>query len=250
MSITNRGQKWEWLNSIWILWTFAFGFFSWISFFYIGFRTKQTKWIISGIIYAIPFILAMIFMDGDNNPNNDHWMVNVTAGLTLFLGIIAIVHAFLVRKEYLLRLSTIKANKINQNEALKRKIEAEYGNRVQPTHQPNQSHAHLFEEKKEPTSFSPNHHAVESSSTIPPNQSPINLNLASEEMIASLPGIGTVLARAAIQHRQYRGGFQSLEEFAFLLQLKPHIVERIRPLVVVTPIYPKQPSSHGRMVDY
>jgi hypothetical protein len=52
--------------------------------------------------------------------------------------------------------------------------------------------------------------------------------------------------------RETRGGFRSVEDFGEALDLKPHKVERIRPLVCAsTPVQRSQPpESPGRVVDY
>ena len=69
----------------------------------------------------------------------------------------------------------------------------------------------------------------------------IDLNRASEEQIASLPGINLIMAKRAVSLRDARGGFDSLEDFSHALGLKPHIKERIRPMVG------SWPQSSGRI---
>lgn len=78
----------------------------------------------------------------------------------------------------------------------------------------------------------------------------LELNSASEEEIAALPGVGIILAKKAISVRQTKGGFCSIDEFMEILGLKPHIVVRIRPLVKVHPPEPKPPQTGRRVVDY
>jgi DNA uptake protein ComE-like DNA-binding protein len=77
------------------------------------------------------------------------------------------------------------------------------------------------------------------------------LNNSSEREIASLPGVGVIVAKRVISLRDSRGGFHSVEDFGEALNLKPHVVERIRPLVFVSP--PQQSGSSGssgRVVDF
>lgn len=95
MPVTTKGKRWEILHSLWIGWTFTFGFFNWVAFLYIGFRAKQRKWILWGLFYGIPFVLAML------NPNLNNWLGDVTMILIIVLGVVGIFHAFKVRKEYL-----------------------------------------------------------------------------------------------------------------------------------------------------
>ncbi len=105
---TARGQVWEWLHSIWILWTFTFGFFNWIAFAYIGIRVRQPRWLLAAVFYAAPLGLAFVF-----GPYvSDSWL-NAFIAAMVGLSVVSIVHAFLVRKEYLLRLDLIERESAN-----------------------------------------------------------------------------------------------------------------------------------------
>ncbi len=53
---TSRGSTWEWLHSLWILWTFALGIFSWVAFFYVAFRTRRVRWFLWGLAYFAVFL--------------------------------------------------------------------------------------------------------------------------------------------------------------------------------------------------
>lgn len=59
--------------------------------------------------------------------------------------------------------------------------------------------------------------AVETAVQVPqeeilPDLSPLNLNTATEEELAELPGIGQELARRIAEYRTERGAFQTVEE--------------------------------------
>lgn len=110
MSVTARGKRWEILHSLWIGWTFTLGFFNWVAFLYIGIRAKQRKWILWGLFYSTPFILAML------TPNSRSWLWSVVVALTLLLGIIGIIHAFRIRDEYLLHLEVLQRRKSRPEE--------------------------------------------------------------------------------------------------------------------------------------
>ncbi len=78
-----------------------------------------------------------------------------------------------------------------------------------------------------------------------------DINNDGEGVLAELPGVGVVLAKKAIAVRTENGGFNSLEDFAAAIGLKPHIVERLRPLVVLGACERTQPSMlKGRVIDY
>lgn len=99
MSATKKGTRWEILHSLWIGWTFTLGFFNWIAFLYIGLRVDRKRWLLWGVFYSIPFILAMSL------PDLNGWPGDLVVALTFIMGAMGIVHAFLIRKDYLSRLA-------------------------------------------------------------------------------------------------------------------------------------------------
>ncbi|GAC1625664.1 MAG: hypothetical protein NVS4B2_04390 [Chloroflexota bacterium] len=80
---------------------------------------------------------------------------------------------------------------------------------------------------------------------------PVDLNRASEEQLARLPGIGPVYAKKAVKVRSTKGGFDSLDDFASALELSPHLADRLLDMGTVAPRRPvARPSSGKRIVDY
>jgi DNA uptake protein ComE-like DNA-binding protein len=80
---------------------------------------------------------------------------------------------------------------------------------------------------------------------------PVDINNAAEEQIATLPSIGFIVAKRIVNVRQERGGFRSVEDLANSVNLSPHVVERIRPLVSISPSHrPKGPDFPGRVADF
>ncbi|CAN5661482.1 hypothetical protein BH20ACT11_BH20ACT11_10280 [soil metagenome] len=102
MSVTKKGRRWELLHSLWVGWTFTLGFFNWIAFLYIGVRSNNRRWLYWGGFYSIPFILALL------HPDLEGWSGNMIMTLLLGLGVVSIVHAFLIRKDYLSRLAMLQ----------------------------------------------------------------------------------------------------------------------------------------------
>jgi hypothetical protein len=88
---------------LWIGWTFLFGFFSWLAFAYIGIRGRHPRWLLWAALYATPIMLFVIVTG-----NFSQRWANVTLSATVALGVVSIVHALLVRREYLLRLDLIQ----------------------------------------------------------------------------------------------------------------------------------------------
>lgn len=204
-----------------------------------------------GALYSIPFILTMAF--GDRYETTE-WQWDLI-GFSLVGGWIAsMIHAFRIRKEYLYRLEAIELREPYEDYKLRGQIQAEYGvkfNRT-PLEQPPTPQPSYVEQPKPVLQKVPTQPAnnLPPTQPEPPKTEPIDLNKASEFELAGLPGVGPILAKKAIMERERIGGFQSLEDFSQLLNLKPHHVEKIRPLVVVGPPQVAAQKRSGRMVDF
>jgi phage shock protein PspC (stress-responsive transcriptional regulator) len=78
----------------------------------------------------------------------------------------------------------------------------------------------------------------------------LDLNQASEQELATLPGLTSLQVKQLVKTRTEKGGFRSLEEVAQLLSLKPHVVEQLRPLLQFGSVAQRgQETSSGRRVD-
>ncbi|WP_424356366.1 ComEA family DNA-binding protein [Methanobacterium sp. MBAC-LM] len=247
MADTSKGTLWELTHSLWILWTLAFGFLSWVSFFYIGFRTKQRKWILWGLIYSSSAITAMLIgptADYSIMVPEDSWIMDLQIFYFFGLWLISIFHAFWVRKEYLLRLEAISDPEIRDEAYLKRKyaMEYTYGNEEKSKFQNPFKRSSVNSELKQ-------EHVKDAESL----SKPVDINNDPEEVIAELPGVGSILAKKAVETRQL-SPFKSVDEFGEILGLKPHIIERVRPLIVISSEFPdneeSETSTSGRLVDY
>jgi DNA uptake protein ComE-like DNA-binding protein len=148
------------------------------------------------------------------------------------------VHAFVARPEFLIRLDA----ELSADSA--RSSPAPHARRVVPV---DATHTPLTP----PTAPKPPAPRVPPTppAAAPLPTAPVDLNAAPDAAIAALPGIGPILARRAVELRDARGGFSSVDDFADALDLKPHVLERIRPLAFTTP-HPAPPRPTGRRVDY
>lgn len=115
-------RNWRIINSLWIILTFTLGFLNWIAFLYVGLHVRQRMWILSGIIYAIPLTLLILFA---NTPIYTAWLGSVIVVLIFITGVISIIQAFKIRNEYLIRLEAKKEIDIANQENLKRKLKNE-----------------------------------------------------------------------------------------------------------------------------
>jgi competence protein ComEA len=61
----------------------------------------------------------------------------------------------------------------------------------------------------------------------------VNVNTATAEELALLPGVGAVKAQAILEARQDRGSFRSVEELLEVRGIGPAALERIRSHVVL-----------------
>ncbi len=237
--VTHLGQRWEIRHSIWMLWIFTLGFFNWVGFLYVGIRSRNQAWVAWGAFYSVPFILAMIFAE-----RNQAIMSNVVVPLTVILGVAGIVHAFRIRPHYLRRL------------AARQRGGARPGTTFYPSEQRRQSPpaSGVPAVEPPPTSSSVDHSpAADPQRTAATTSRPdmaLDLNRATEGELASLPGVGPVLAKRAVAVRAERAGFGSVDELGHVLDLKPHVVERLRPLLTVGPRPEQTGGRTGRLVDF
>ena len=61
----------------------------------------------------------------------------------------------------------------------------------------------------------------------------IDINSADEKKLASLPGLTIIDAKKAIEYRDNNGGFDNEDAFFALLGLKPHIIVKLKDLIIV-----------------
>lgn len=54
----------------------------------------------------------------------------------------------------------------------------------------------------------------------------VDVNQDSVDKIAGLPNINCILAKKAVQIRKNKGGFESIEDFCFSMELKPHVAKK------------------------
>ncbi|HEY7769771.1 helix-hairpin-helix domain-containing protein [Longimicrobium sp.] len=229
MAITKRGLGWELLQSAWVLVPPAsVGMLVWAAFLYAGIRARHRPWLVAAAVYFLGFASALALTD-----NSDNW----TGLIVVALWFVGTVHAFIVRPEFLIRLDAdLSADAARSSPAppIRRIVP------VDATYAP----------FTPPAAPSPSAPPVSPPVPAAPQPSaPVDLNAAPEPAIAALPGVGPILARRAVELRDARGGFASVDDFADALDLKPHILERIRPLAFTTP-RAAPPRPMGRRVDY
>lgn len=74
----------------------------------------------------------------------------------------------------------------------------------------------------------------------------IDINRCTQAELLTLPGVGIVQAKAAMQYRQEHGSFRSVEEFTEVLELKPHFaVQVFERATVAAPAAPEKKPVTG-----
>ncbi|MBC5635674.1 helix-hairpin-helix domain-containing protein [Ornithinibacillus sp. BX22] len=249
--ITPFGRKWEYRHSLWLNWLFGpFLLTGFISFLYIGIRTKKNKWIIAGVIYFI--VMAQYFFYFGNY-DSDSTFFNLSILLVCAGWVAAWVHAFQARREYL-RIIALQVI----NDPL----------RHTPPYIVNTTYP--FPGAKEPFENIKHVKKQKTSTSVTEQKEPfvININGASMQEIASHPYIGNILARQIVQVRDKVGEFKSFAHLVEETNMKPHIIAKAKPYIQfseelqTTPsnwedkekkpsgsTVKKEPTS-GRIVDY
>jgi DNA uptake protein ComE-like DNA-binding protein len=219
MGYTHRGQRWEYRQSWYMLalftpWTF------WFPLLYTGIRTLQFRWIIWGLFYGLPSFIRMKFDPADFGLEEmfKRWLFTSM--------VLAAIHAFRARAEFLVRL----ANYIETRELLmegarlrREQLEADAGS------------ADASQEDRETEGEQV--HAHESShANVTPAPAPIrrlfDVNFIGERELAMLPGMGPERAKQAVAMRQTLGSFNSFDHFAEKMGLSAAARERLRPIFI------------------
>jgi hypothetical protein len=205
------------LRSWWVLLALLpFGWLSWLAFLYAGLRARRPLWLAFAAIYFGGGLASFILVGVDGDPDGG-WpgTVGTILGLAVWGGVF--VHALAIRRGYLDRMDARENPDLYRAQ---RELEAR--------------EAALRLAKRDPR------HARDLGIGRPDlngsfHGGVVDLNNASAEAIAGLPGIDEELARRAVAIREEVGGFDSVLDFAQLLDVPPHRVERLRDRAVALP---------------
>lgn len=189
-----------------------------IPFAYAGFSSKDRKLVYFAYIYFLPIILVDYF-----------------PSLSALAWIGGISHIFLIKNKYVKRRLEMKSNKLNKFSSLEtvEKVSTVEKEVVK---------IKIEEELKETETVSLDLGKEEDKL--------VDINCCSEEELEKLPFINSIIAKKAIQQREAIGSFSSVEEFGISIGLKPHIIEKIRPLVIIGEVSVKEDKKEkGRVID-
>ena len=260
MSITRRGLIWEILNSWWIILSF-FGF-SFLSFLYIGTKSKTTKWKVIGIVYFLIYIIS-ILLTGIFVYDLTYDFISTIAALVWIASlIVGFIHSFLVRKEYLIRRDYILTNGIEDQELeeLRKNVKKQYKGKDyiessgNDTHLDSTYHSQInyrdydtvdvnknddeLKEYYDESITKGNEEILDNSEYISyskkntdssvDNNGVVNINNCSVNDLLQLPGVTREIADKAISLRTMLGGFNSVQEFMDMMHIDSAYTDQIR----------------------
>jgi DNA uptake protein ComE-like DNA-binding protein len=229
--ITEKGIKWEIINSLWIIFTLTY-FLCFFAFIWIGVRAKYIRWIITGAVYFLLTLFLGFFSTYLQDPLNQ-----ILIFTSLFAWIASIIHAFICRKKYLIRREIIleKMNGKSSAAELRERIRREEG----------------MTDDKPFIPVKPDTPAVVDSNDNKAGAVMIDVNTCSESELTKLPGVSVVSAKKIIKIRAEKGGFTSFDDFIQAAVIAPHFAVQIEPMVTFSSGAPQSPQTpaKGRVID-
>ena len=222
-----------------------------------GAQTRKRKWLISGVVITALIagmaVIARLLQNGlTPTVRTDIWTGNaITDGyvfLRMLLAIGAFVASTILREDYLVaraaRLNGYASQidrELAEQELMRRfaaKQKPEEG-AAAPAAQPQTvAEKPVKREKPEKKPRKPLLPRKQEEPAAPPAVKPapqpeaepgtlIDINTCQESELRSLPGVGVVQAKQAMDYRDRHGGFASVDEFVDVLALKPHFAAQI-----------------------
>jgi hypothetical protein len=237
-------EAWVRRRSRWRFWTWTLGFFGWVGFLWVGYHARRQRWVLYGVLYSIPFIMAMAFADDRGGTVGRFLNDQVMPFAVIVVGILGIFHARRLLPEYLAIRAREEAGDGGGDAADQaRRFLGAGGAPVAAAPRPA---VHPIVAAAEADASAA---VAQDAAPDPDPEAVLDINTASEAQLAALPGVGVVLAKRAIAERERTGAFPSVDAFAEVLELRPHILERLRPRLRAGD-RPTPPAPRGRVVDF
>jgi len=228
-SYTERGLDWECQNTKWFFISLlSLGVLSGPVFLYLGIKVKNNLWKLWGILYFAIFLLI-----GETSSN-------IIDNYLMMLVICSILHLLMIRPKYLIYLDVLQKVEIDKYSNFRSLAQAKFNGMETPS------------DSKLKDKFNSTRGSAQSQ-TEPPKPLAsqtdlVDLNLASESVILTLPRINLILAKRIVQKREELNGFTSFEHFISEVNLTENIADAIKNQVVFSKI--EKPVVAGRMIDF
>jgi DNA uptake protein ComE-like DNA-binding protein len=198
---------------------FLTGALYWVPLVYMGLRVLEFRWVVYGLLYAVPGgLAAVVWASGGADAGAAGW-VRGSAGAFWFF---ALFHTWSARGEFLVRLAE---QHYDQEDLLARAR----------------------------TRIDSASESAEAAAPAAPRRL-LNINRVTEAELAMLPGLGPERAKEALRLREQMGEYRSFADFAVKLQLAAPVIVRLRPLFepdseVVAPAIPHDDPAYRLMPD-
>ncbi|MBY6877318.1 TIGR04086 family membrane protein [Clostridium botulinum] len=269
MAVTKKGDKWEIQKSLWIISSFVF-LVNGMGMYFAGKKTKVRKWYNYGLIYTAIAWIGLI-MGGELTG----FLQSVGSIIFLLDYIICIIHSFKIRKEYLIRREILEDKNVeeqNKINFMRNKIAKEYGlddinsnNTIKDNTSQNdlvressninaEAKIENFDMKNKEeniNNISPRMPKVENTvnniKNNVNNEELLDINSCNELELSRLPGMG----KKAVNLRNSRNGFDSVDEFIEMVGVKPHFVDTVKTMICCNPVKTVETvKMSGRRVDF
>ena len=233
-------------KSKWFWWCFV-PVINWAAWIHACARTGNRSYALYAAAYGIPFMATMVF-----DPNKKGITSDIVSGIIAVAWIAGMIHVMLQKDSVDRQIE----DRDQRNAGAQQTVPLRPSHLVAQPSPGNQLENVLSNFGASVTNLPPPPPIVQQPresqlSSEPVTTSRMDLNSANETQMAGLPGVGIILGKKAVMERQRRGGFGSIEEFCEALAMKPHIAERVRPLVEIGPRGNLQgTSTSGRVIDY
>jgi len=226
-SYTERGLDWECQNTKWVFVSLlSLGILSGPVFLYLGIKVKNNLWKLWGILY-----FAILLLIGETSSN-------IIDNYLIMLVICSILHLLMIRPKYLIYLDVLQKVEIDKYSDFRSQAKAKFN--VAETSS-NSKLKDNFNLKKAPSQMDPPKPLANQTDLV-------DLNLAPESVILTLPRINLILAKRIVQKREELNGFTSFEHFVSEVNLTENIADAIKNQVVFSKI--EKPVVAGRIIDF
>jgi hypothetical protein len=208
------------LRSWWIALTFIpFGWLGWAAFLYAGLRARRPPWTAFSALYfvAAATSIALLSMEPEGPGDPDTWREATGAWIGIATWAATFVHALVIRRPYLERMDVGEDPQLDAAEDRLRRRE-----RALELARDNPEHARELGIGR-PDLPGAYHGEV------------VDVNNASVEAIARLPGFTKRLARRTVEIREEIDGFESIYDLADFVDLSPSAIELLENRVVFLP---------------
>jgi DNA uptake protein ComE-like DNA-binding protein len=198
----------------WLLLTLPLGFTTWAAFLYIGIRGRRGPWLAWAGVYAAG-LAGYAALDTPANPSST--AMGLAAGLALATWIGGGIHAAAISNTAVRRIASRNDPAVAAaQERMERRAEGRHLAATQPA---------LARELGigRPDLPGSDDYGL------------VDVNHASAQALARLPGVTEGLAARIAEARTQTGGFSSAEDLGLVLDLPPAAVDQIRDMAIFTP---------------